>query len=81
MYIYNHNSLNYLKNEKYFRESSGENQNTYFIYPTKFSKCLKLISLCEANVRERQATNGNTRSSMHFARYITKVTDKNTCNN
>ena len=35
--INNHNPLNYLNNEKYFRESSGENQNTYFIYPTKFS--------------------------------------------
>jgi hypothetical protein len=81
MYIYNHNPLNYLNNEEYFGESSEENQNTYFIYPTNFSKCLNLISLCEANVRVRQATDGNTRDWMHFTRYITKITDTNSDSN
>ena len=80
MYIYNHNPHNYLNNEKYFRESSGENQNTYFIYPTNFSKCLNLMSLCEANVRVRQTTDGNARGWMHIARFISKVTDTYTHN-
>ena len=81
MYIYNHNPLNYLNNEKYFRDSSGENQNKYFMYPTNFPKCLKLIRICETSVKCRQATDGNTRRWMHFTRYITKVTDTNTHNN
>ena len=37
---HNHNLLNYLNNEKYFREISAGNKNTYFVYPTKFSECL-----------------------------------------
>ena len=51
MYIYNHNPLNYLNNEEYIGESSEENQNTYFIYPTKFSKCLKTLRTGDADLR------------------------------
>jgi hypothetical protein len=75
MYSYDTISLNQTYNEKYFKQSCRENQNTHFMSSNFFR--VVLSDNVEIHVTAGQATDDNIIRAMRFACWITKVTNTN----
>jgi hypothetical protein len=74
-HIYDNISLNSSQNEKCFRRSCRENQNTFYFQKNVFRKLCRLWDNAEKYGRARQVTDDNIIRRMRFARWITKATD------
>ena len=67
MYIYDNISLNSYKNEEYFKQICGENQNTRFMFSNFFWRSYFLWGNEEKYGTARQATDNNKIRRMRFA--------------
>jgi hypothetical protein len=75
MYFYNNISLSSSYNEKFFRQSRRENQNTHFTFNNVFPKIAPLWDNVEKCDGAMEATDDDTIEHMRFACLFNKATD------
>jgi len=79
MYIYDRTSMNSSENEKCFRQSCRENQNTLLCSIFFFSKIVPFMRICEKYSTAGQAIDDNTEHA-HWMLYEYKKGYKKTQN-